>query len=94
MNEELKVPEGWTLLVEGEWVEALRCRYPDPDVLVSIHKSESGYEVRESVERDASDPKKTVAGTRESLAAARELMLKTCRDWDEWILRRPTIGCS
>jgi len=89
------VPEGWTPLIEGEWLEALRRAYPDDaDVIVSIHRRESGYEVRESVDNGASGPKKTVAGARESRAAARELMLKTCRDWDDWMLRRPTIGCN
>jgi hypothetical protein len=95
MSEELKAPEGWEPLVGEGWLEALHCRYPDgQDVVVLIDQKESGYEVRERADLRGSGPKETVAGSRESRAAARELMLKTCREWDSWILRRPTSGCN
>ena len=95
MSDERNVPEGWLPAAEPGSVEALRCRYPDDrDVTVSVHEVDAGYEVRDRSESPDSAPKTAVAGLRESLPAARELMIKTCRDWDEWILRRPTLGCN
>jgi hypothetical protein len=96
MSDESKAPEGWAPVAGSEWLEALHCRYPDEDrdVIVSIHAKEPGYEVRERTGSSASGPSETTMGVRESLGAARELMIKTCRDWDGWMVRRHTLGCS
>jgi hypothetical protein len=95
MSDELKTPDGWAPLVSAAWLEALHCRYSDgQDVIVSIHQAQSGYEVRERPDVDGSAPNERVMGIRESLAAARELMIKTCVDWDSWKVRRSTLGCN
>jgi hypothetical protein len=95
MTEELKAPDEWAPLAGAGWLEALHRRYPDAqDVIVSIHAIDSGYEVRETVDSGTPEQKETLAGVRESLAHARALMIKTCRDWDSWVVRRPTFGCS
>jgi hypothetical protein len=96
MAEDSTLPGAWMPLAgDARWVEALHCSYPDdPDVIVSIRRTDSGYEVRETSRSRQAAPKETVVGLRESLAAARELMIQTCRDWDSWVVRRPTLGCS
>jgi hypothetical protein len=95
MREEVNAPDGWTPLVGAGWLEALHCRYSeDQVVVVSLHRNDSGYEVREKADSGTPGANEAVVGARESLAAARELMIKTCRDWDSWVVRRSTLGCN
>lgn len=95
MSDHSQVPDGWTSLEGGGWVEAVHRRYPDGEaVTVWIRQNGGAYEVRETVDSPVSGQKQSAVGGQESLAGARELMVKTCRDWDNWILRRATIGCN
>jgi hypothetical protein len=88
-------PEGWMPFDGPGWLEALRCRYPDgQDVIVFVRQEDSEYEVRDRTESDGVARTETVVGVRASRAEARALMVKTCRDWDSWIVRRPTLGCN
>jgi hypothetical protein len=95
IHADMTVPDGWTPILGGGWLEALHRRYADErDIVVFVQRIASGYEVRERTASAGSDPHETVVGVRDSLAAARELLIKTCQDWDTWLVQRATLGCA
>lgn len=95
MSSDVKAPDGWLPTVGEGWLEGLQRRYSaDQEVSVWILPAQSGYAVQERASWLTPDPDGTAVGARESVELARELMLKTCRDWDSWLVNRPATGCS
>lgn len=87
----MTIPDSWTPIVKSGSLEALRCQYAEREILVWVQPTASGYEVRERTQSAGSDAQEAVIGVHDSLAAARELLIKTCQDWDAWLVQRATL---
>ena len=74
---------GWVLIgTEGSLYSFNKLCTDDVDVIVSIRKLESGYDVFLSAEHRCSGPSEAVVATATSIEEALNKTIECCKNWD------------
>lgn len=78
--------EGWSI-VENQNEFTIHRTYPDgTDVIISIKRTNNGYEVWSSAEHRSSGPNNHLDGTAETLESAEQMLWLEAEGWDDDLL--------